>query len=50
MPKHRVVPDNAVMSNTVEERMKRLAAYKPLNLTKPIDDYHQATVIPPAEM
>jgi len=48
MPKHRLVPDNAVMANTVAERMKRMD-YKPENL-KPIASYQQAAVIPPAEL
>jgi len=50
LPKHRIVPDNAVMSNTVAERMKRVAEYRPENLLKPIEAYQQAAVIPPGEM
>ena len=50
LPKHRTVPDNAVMSNTVKVRMQRLLDYKPLNLTKPIDGYSQFQVIPPGEI
>jgi uncharacterized protein (DUF2235 family) len=50
LPKHRVIPDNAVMSNTVNERMQRLSNYDPENLTKFIGEYQQTTVIPPGEM
>jgi len=50
LPKHRIIPDNAVMSNTVKERMNRRADYKPENITKPVGEYHQAVVIPPGEM
>lgn len=53
-PKHRTIPPNAVMANTVKLRINGQLdggkPYRPENLDKPIDSYKQAVVIPAGEL
>ena len=51
LPKHRTVPANAVLSNTVKLRMQSVPAYQPQNLVgNAADVYAELVVIPPAEL
>jgi uncharacterized protein (DUF2235 family) len=51
LPKHRTIPANAVLSNTVKIRMSRQPAYIPKNLLAvPLDSYAVLTVIPESEL
>jgi hypothetical protein len=51
MPKLRTVPANAVLSNTVKNRMDRDPTYRPENLLNgSVDSYAIATVIPDSEL
>lgn len=50
LPKSRVAPPNAVLSNTVEVRLNRDASYRPTALPLPIGSYEQTEVIPDQEM
>ncbi len=51
LPKHRTVPANAVLSNTVKIRLAKLPAYQPENLTnKSADGYQEFAVIPIEEL
>jgi hypothetical protein len=51
LPKHRTVPANAVLSNTVKSRMDRDPTYKPENLLNgSADSYTIATVISDSEL
>jgi hypothetical protein len=49
MPKNRVAPANAVLSNTVAIRAQKMG-YKPLALSQPINTYATFEVIPAAEL
>jgi uncharacterized protein (DUF2235 family) len=49
MPKNRVAPANAVLSNTVAIRAQKMG-YKPLALSQPINTYATMEVIPAAEL
>ena len=51
LPKHRTIPANAVLSNTVKIRMNRQPTYIPENLlNKSTDSYAMVTVIPESEL
>ena len=51
LPKHRTIPANAVLSNTVKIRMNGQPTYIPENLlNKSTDSYAMATVIPESEL
>jgi uncharacterized protein (DUF2235 family) len=51
IPKHRMVPANAVLSNTVKIRMEKDPTYRPENLlNSSADSYAMATVIPESEL
>jgi uncharacterized protein (DUF2235 family) len=51
LPKHRTVPANAVLSNTVKIRMDKDPTYRPENLlNKSADNYAFVTVIPESEL
>ncbi len=50
LPKHRTIPANAVLSNTVKMRMDRNPAYLPENLqNKSTSSYAMVTVIPESD-
>jgi uncharacterized protein (DUF2235 family) len=50
-PKHRTVPANAVLSNTVKLRLDGMPEYRPENLAgQSSDGYQQIIVIPPGEL
>jgi T6SS, Phospholipase effector Tle1-like, catalytic domain len=51
IPKHRTVPTNAVLSNTVKIRMDQDPTYRPENLqNRSVDGYAIATVIPASDL
>jgi uncharacterized protein (DUF2235 family) len=51
LPQHRVLPGNAVLSNTVKLRIAGMPDYRPVNLAgQSADTYQQASVIPVAEL
>jgi uncharacterized protein (DUF2235 family) len=51
MPKHRTVPSNAVLSNTVKLRIESVPTYRPENLTnQSADGYAEVMVIPPTDL
>jgi uncharacterized protein (DUF2235 family) len=51
MPKHRTVPPNAALSNTVKLRMTAMPEYRPGNLTNAsADGYAEVVVIPASEL
>jgi len=50
LPKSRVAPSNAVMSNTVKLRLDGGLGYQTAALNLPIDSYQQAAVIPANEI
>ncbi len=49
LPKHRAIPKNAVLANTVRLRMDGTEPYRPENLDQPIDSYAELVVIPACE-
>jgi uncharacterized protein (DUF2235 family) len=50
LPKHRVAPANAALSNTVKLRYKGPEGYTSPALSQPIDSYQQVVVIPDGEL
>jgi len=51
LPKHRTIPANAVLSNTVRIRIEQDPTYRPENLLAvPLDSYAMLTVIPESEL
>ena len=44
-PKHRTIPHNAVIANTVKLRMSAPAPYKPVGFDQPIESYAEKVVI-----
>ncbi|WP_263382492.1 DUF2235 domain-containing protein [Granulicella arctica] len=50
LPKHRTIPANAVLSNTVRLRLSGMATYKPGAMDMDIAKYAEALVIPPNEL
>lgn len=51
VPKHRTIPANAVLANTVKLRLTVMPQYRPENLlVQPADIYQEATVIPADEL
>jgi uncharacterized protein (DUF2235 family) len=49
LPKSRTAPDNAVLANTVAIRCQKMG-YKSAALSKPVDAYQQAVVVPAGEL
>jgi hypothetical protein len=50
-PKHRTVPANAALSNTVKLRLDGIPEYRPEGLaSQSLDGYQQIAVIPPGEL
>jgi hypothetical protein len=50
IPKHRTVPPNAVLANTVRLRSRSAQGYKSEALDLPIESYQQMIVIPEDEL
>jgi hypothetical protein len=51
LPRHRTIPANAVLSNTVQIRIEQDPTYRPENLLAvPLGSYAMSTVIPESEL